>query len=92
MKPKDFLNRCKNIVISDKALLWIIAIGIWMIVLQNLGIIPIEQKVAIPSTVDAYVVNTVDVQGNVDVENTVDVMGTVEVDNTVRVTGTVDVW
>lgn len=92
MKPKDFFNRCKNIVISDKALLWIIAIGIWLIVLQNLGIIPIEQKVAIPSTVDAYVVNTVDVQGYVDVGNTVDVMGTVEVDNTVRVTGTVDVW
>ena len=92
MKIKEIFNRCKNVVISDKALLCIIAIGVLMIVLQNLGIIPIEQKVAIPSTVDAYVVNTVDVQGSVDVENTVDVIGTVDVDNTVRVTGTVDVW
>ena len=92
MRIKELWNRCKEIKISDKALLWLIAIGVWMILLQNLGIIPIEQKVAIPSTVDTEVVNTVDVQGRVDIENTVDIIGTVEVDNTVHVTGTVDVW
>lgn len=92
MKIKDIFNKCKNISINDKTLLWIIAIGVWLIVLQNLGIIPIEYRVAIPNTIDTYVVNTVDVQGSVDVENTVDVIGTVDVDNTVRVTGTVDVW
>lgn len=34
-----------------------IAVGIWMLVLQNLGVIPVAQKVS----------------GNVDIDNTVDI-------------------
>lgn len=55
---------------------WLIAlsaIGIWIIVLQNFGIIPKNQ--------DVYVLNTVDVRGRVDAS----VQGSVEVDNTVDI-------
>lgn len=55
--------------LSLKSILVIIAIGIWMLVLQNLGIIPVTQDVSVE--------NTVDVSGTVDVGNTVDVSGTV---------------
>jgi len=57
--------------ISLKAILLSIAIGIWAIVLQNVGIIPTNQNVK--------VVNSVDVSGTVDVGNTVDVQGSVDV-------------
>lgn len=50
---------------SLKSLLAIIALGIWMIALQNLGVIPVTQNV--------HVKNRVPVEGNVDVDNTVDV-------------------
>lgn len=56
-------------ILSLKSILIIIAIGIWMLVLQNLGIIPVTQDVSVE--------NTVDVSGTVDVGNTVDVSGTV---------------
>lgn len=56
-------------ILSLKSILVIIAIGIWMLVLQNLGIIPVTQDVSVE--------NTVDVSGTVDVGNTVDVSGTV---------------
>lgn len=55
--------------LSLKSILVIIAIGIWMLVLQNLGIIPVTQDVSVE--------NIVDVSGTVDVGNTVDVSGTV---------------
>ena len=51
--------------LSLKSILVIIAVGIWMLVLQNLGIIPVTQ--------DVRVKNTVNVSGNVDVDNTIDV-------------------
>jgi hypothetical protein len=57
----------KNIAL--KAVLITIAVGIWVIVLQNAGIIPTNQNVK--------VINTVDVDGNVEVS------GSVSVDNTV---------
>lgn len=53
--------------LSLKSILVIIAIGIWMLVLQNLGIIPVTQDVSVE--------NIVDVSGTVDVGNTVDVSG-----------------
>lgn len=56
-------------ILSLKSILVIIAIGIWMLVLQNLGIIPVTQDVSVE--------NTVDVSGTVDVGNIVDVSGTV---------------
>lgn len=43
--------------LSLKSILMAIAVGIWMLVLQNLGVIPVAQKVS----------------GNVDIENTVDI-------------------
>lgn len=54
----------------EKAILLLVSllvIGIWMIVLQNTGLIP-------PIFIHKVdVVNTVDVSGSVDVDNTVDV-------------------
>jgi len=52
-------------VFSLKSILLAIAIGIWILVLQNFGIIPVSQ--------DVRVTNEVDIKGNVDVGNTVDV-------------------
>ena len=48
-----------------KAILIVIAIGIWMLVFQNLGVIPVTQNVIVK--------NTVDVSGYVGIGNTVDV-------------------
>lgn len=61
----------KNITL--KGLLLIIAIGVWVIALQNLGVIPINQKVKVVETV--RIVGDVDanVSGSVSVDNTVDV-------------------
>lgn len=51
--------------LSLKSILMAIAVGIWMLVLQNLGVIPVAQDVRIKKTVK--------VSGNVDVDNTIDV-------------------
>lgn len=50
---------------SLKTILLAIAIGIWILVLQNLGIIPVSQSV--------NVTNEVEVDGSVRIDNTVDV-------------------
>jgi len=55
--------------ISLKAILIIIAAGIWISVFQNAGIIPTEQRVKVTNTVDTYSTVT----GEVEIENTVDV-------------------
>ena len=55
--------------ISLKVILIVIAIGIWIIVFQNAGIIPTSQRVIVTNTVDAFST----VSGEVDIENTVDV-------------------
>ena len=49
--------------ISLKSILVIIAIGIWMLVLQNLGIIPVTQDVRVKNTIDADVSGSVYVDG-----------------------------
>lgn len=51
--------------LSLKSILLAIAIGVWILVLQNLGIIPVSQSV--------NVINEVEVTGSVRVDNTVDV-------------------
>jgi len=59
-------TKSKNI--SLKAMLVAIGIGIWVLVLQNAGVIPTKQNVYVKGGyIDA------DVKGTVDVENTVDV-------------------
>ncbi|MBN2834480.1 MAG: hypothetical protein JXR48_05885 [Candidatus Delongbacteria bacterium] len=58
-------TKSKNI--SLKAILIIIAVGIWVIIFQNAGIIPTNQNVRVVNSVDAYV------SGSVDVDNTVDI-------------------
>lgn len=78
--PEDstFCPNCGNITNSNKSnkkfqlktlslktILVAIAVGIWMLVLQNLGVIPVAQDVRIKKTVK--------VSGNVDVDNTIDV-------------------
>lgn len=60
-------TKSKNI--SLKAILIIIAVGIWITVFQNAGIIPTEQRVRVTNTVDA----NANVIGEVEIENTVDV-------------------
>ena len=54
-------NQLKNL--SLKSILVIIAIGIWMLVLQNLGIIPVTQDVRVKNTIDADVSGSVYVDG-----------------------------
>lgn len=67
-------NKFKNV--SLKAILLIIAVGIWAVVLQNAGVIPTNQNVKVVNAVDAYVnggsINA-DVSGSVSIDNTVDV-------------------
>lgn len=55
----------KAFSLSLKGILLAIAVGIWMLVLQNFGIFAVTQ--------DVKVKNTVDVSGVVDVGNSVDV-------------------
>lgn len=55
--------------ISLKMVLVVIAIGIWTLVLQNSGIIPMSQRVTVENTVQT----NAEVSGSVSVENTVDV-------------------
>lgn len=40
-----------------------IAVGIWMLVLQNLGVIPVAQDVRVKNTIDADVSGRVYVDG-----------------------------
>lgn len=49
---------------SLKSILIIIAVGIWMLVLQNLGIIPVTQDVRVKNTINADVSGSVDVSGS----------------------------
>ncbi|GHV05558.1 hypothetical protein FACS189416_5340 [Bacteroidia bacterium] len=68
--------KMKSIKISEKAILIIIGIGVWIIVFQNVGIIPTNQHVKIVNTVDTYVTGgSIDsnISGSVNVDNTVDV-------------------
>lgn len=68
--------------LSLKAILIVIAFGIWAIVLQNAGIISTNQNVRVVNTVDTYVNSgyiDADVSGSVDVDNTVDVSGYLDV-------------
>lgn len=65
-------TKSKNI--SLKAILIAIGIGIWIIVLQNAGVIPTKQNVYVKGGyIDADINGTVDVRGSVDVDNTVSV-------------------
>lgn len=64
--------------LSLKVILITIGIGIWVIVLQNAGVIPTKQNVYVKG-------GYVDVSGSVDIDNTVRVNGSVDVDNTVSV-------
>lgn len=55
---------------SLKIIFIIIAVGIWAIVLQNAGIVPLEQNVRIVNTVDTQVNGGfVKVSGNVEIDN-----------------------
>ena len=60
--------------LSLKAILIIIALGIWVSVLQNAGIIYKEKNVYVSGGyIDTDIRNTVNVSGSVDVNNTVSV-------------------
>ena len=64
--------------ISIKAILIVMCIGIWVIVLQNAGILPKNQSMYIEG-------------GNVEVDNLVRVRGSVNVKGSVDIDNTVDV-
>ncbi len=65
-------TKSKNI--SLKAILIAIGLGIWVMVLQNAGVIPTKQNVYVKGGyIDADINGTVDVRGSVDVDNTVSV-------------------
>lgn len=76
--PEDstFCPNCGNITNSNnsnkklqlktlslKTILMAIAVGIWMLVLQNLGVIPVAQDVRVKNTIDADVSGRVYVDG-----------------------------
>lgn len=61
----------KNITL--KGLILVTAIGIWVIALQNLGVIPVSQKVKVVEVVRVVGNVNADVSGSVSVDNTVDV-------------------
>jgi len=73
--------------ISLKAILIAIGLGIWILVLQNAGIIPTAQNVYVIGGYIDDIKRTVDVRGSVDadINGTVNVRGSVDVDNTVSV-------
>lgn len=55
---------------SLKIIFIIIAVGIWAIVLQNAGIVPLEQNVRVVNTVDTQVNGGyMEVSGNVEIDN-----------------------
>ena len=65
-----------KILFSYKSLVCIATIGVWVLVLQNFGVIPTTvQSVWVENTIDANVTGNVDaeVTGCVDVKNTVDI-------------------
>ena len=65
-------TKSKNI--SLKAILIAIGVGIWIIVLQNAGLIPTKQNVYVKGGyIEADVNGTVNIRGSVDVGNTVSV-------------------
>jgi len=65
------INNLKNS--SIKIILITISIGIWVIALQNMGIIPMNQNVKVINTIEA------DVSGKVDIGNSVNVNGYLDV-------------
>lgn len=63
--------------ISLKAILITIGVGIWVMVLQNAGVIPTRQNVYVKG-------------GYLDIENVVRVNGSVDIDNEVKIRGSID--
>lgn len=64
----------KSRTISLYAILIAIGLGIWVLVLQNAGLIPTNQNVYVKGGyIDADINGTVQVEGTVDIDNTVSV-------------------
>jgi hypothetical protein len=66
----------KNTNVSLRPVLIVIALGIWILVLQNTEVIPAYHRVYVENTVDARVESgkiDADVSGSVSIDNTVDV-------------------
>lgn len=82
LTPRKVISKIGKIKIGNSFLLGLIAIGVWIIALQSLGIIPVRQRVIVCNTVDTEVSNTVDTYiygGEVDAN----VSGVVEVEGVV---------
>ncbi len=59
--------------ISLKAILIVIAVSIWVVILQNAGVLPTNKDVEVVNEVNTRVKGTVDVEGSVDIDNQVDI-------------------
>ena len=46
-KAKDFLSQC----LSYKGMIAIATVGVWILVLQNFGVIPVSQNVKVTNVV-----------------------------------------
>ena len=66
---KSFIAKC----LSYKGLIAIATVGIWILVLQNFGIIPTSQNVRVTNRVGIVGEVDANVSGSVSVGNTVDV-------------------
>lgn len=89
VNDSKFELKCK---ISTKAILFSISIGIWIIILQNFGLLPTHLKGDVDILNGVYINEPVEVCGTVNVD---EVNSTVEVGGTVDVSGvssTVDVY
>lgn len=71
----------KSKEVSLKIILSFIALGIWIMVLQNIGVIPVSQKRVWITNSEIDVRGSVDIDGGVEINNTVDV----NIENTVDV-------
>ena len=72
--------KAKSGNLLEKICLILITLGIWVIILQNAGIIPSKQNVYVKG---GYLYSTID--GEVEVTNTVDISGSVEIEDEVDV-------
>lgn len=62
-----------------KAILIVIAVGIWVIILQNFGILDVLKPDKLTKAMPVYVENSVDVSGRVEVSGSVDVDNVVDI-------------
>lgn len=83
---QTFVDRTTSSKSLISRILLLGVIGIWILILQNMGIIPVaEQKVIVVNRVESTVANTVDVNVDGGFLNTYVDGGYIDVENTVSI-------